>query len=642
MPGHEHIEQFLQEIGERTLLRFSTAGSVDDGKSTLIGRLLHDSKNIFEDTLSAVRRSSKSYSGGELDLALVTDGLKAEREQKITIDVAYRYFSTPKRNFILADTPGHVQYTRNMATGASTADAAILLIDATRGVLTQTRRHAFILTLLGIRHVIVAVNKMDMVGYERKVFEDIRKEFSDFSAKLGVTDIHFIPISALNGDNVVQSSDAMNWYHGESILQYLENLYIGGDRNLIDLRFPVQCVIRPDQHFRGFSGQIASGVIRKGDSVLALPSMKSSRIRSIVTFDGELDRAFAPMSVTVTLEDEIDISSGDMIVHPNNVPRVDSTLEAMLVWMSEKPLDARKTYLLRQTTRDGKVTILSLRYRVDVDTLRRHETDTLQINEIGRVMLQNNRPLFFDPYDRNRNTGCFVLIDPQDHETVGAGMILDRATEENLRKGPSYDQDVARIRNIRKEEGQVSQAERESALGHRAVCFWMTGLSGSGKSTISASLEKSMFDAGHHVYRLDGDNIRFGLNRDLGFSDADRRENIRRVAEVARLMNQAGISVVTSFISPFREDRAMARAIIGEDAFIEVFVDAPLEVCEQRDSKGLYRKARAGEISEFTGVTSPYEPPENPAVAVQTDRMSVEECVDRILKTLHDLGENQD
>ena len=634
MPTRKPIEQFLRESGERTLLRFSTAGSVDDGKSTLIGRLLHDSKNIFEDTLAAVRNASKSYSGGELDLALVTDGLKAEREQKITIDVAYRYFSTPRRNFILADTPGHVQYTRNMVTGASTADAAILLIDASRGVLTQTRRHAFILTLLGIRHIIVAVNKMDMVGYDSRVFEEIRKEFSNFSTKLGVSDLHFIPISAINGDNVVERSGVMDWYQGESILQYMENLYVGGDRNLIDLRFPVQYVIRPDQHFRGFSGQIASGVIRKGDEVLALPSMKRSRVRSIVTFDGDRDNAFAPMSVTVTLEDEIDISRGDMLVHPNNVPRVDSNLEAMLVWMSEKPLDVRKTYLLRQTSADGKIRIQDLRYRVDVDTLHRHETETLQVNEIGRVVFQNNRPLFFDPYDRNRKTGCFVLIDAQDHSTVGAGMILDRPTAEGLRKGPVKDQDTARIRNIRKETGQVSRTDRESALGRKAICFWMTGLSGSGKSTISEALEKKMFDAGDQVYRLDGDNIRFGLNQDLGFSDADRCENIRRVAEIALLLNQAGVSVVTSFISPFRDDREMAREIIGEDSFIEVFVDAPLEVCESRDSKGLYRKARAGEISEFTGISSPYEPPQDPAVVVKTEQLSVTECVDRILEAL--------
>jgi bifunctional enzyme CysN/CysC len=638
MPPQDSIDNFLRTSSQRTLLRFSTAGSVDDGKSTLIGRLLHDSKNIFEDTLAAVRVSSRKFSpeGGPIDLALLTDGLKAEREQKITIDVAYRYFSTPNRNFILADTPGHVQYTRNMATGASTADAAILLIDASRGVLTQTRRHAFIVTLLGIRHVIVAVNKMDMVGYDRKVFEAIRKEFSDFSAKLGVSDLHFIPISALKGDNVVERSGKMAWYQGESVLQYLENLYVGGDRNLIDFRFPVQGVIRPNQHFRGFSGQIASGVVRKGDDILVLPSMKRSRIRSITTFDGELDEAHTPMSVTLTLEDEIDISRGDMLVHPNNVPRVNTTLEAMLVWMSEVPMDIRKTYLLRQTSRDGKARIQNLRYRVDVDTLHRENSDTLHVNEIGRVVLQNNQPLFFDPYDRNRNTGCFVLIDALDHSTVGAGMILDRPAADTLRKEPVKEQEIARLRNIRKETGQVTRADRESRLGKKSVCFWMTGLSGSGKSTISAALEKKMFDSGDLVYRLDGDNVRFGLNYDLGFSQADRRENIRRVAEVARLMNQAGVSVVTSFISPFREDRDMAREIIGEDAFMEVFVDAPLEVCESRDAKGLYRKARAGEISEFTGVSSPYEAPENPAIVVDTQRLSVMECVDHILEALPD------
>ena len=644
MAPRESIDDFLRQSSERTLLRFSTAGSVDDGKSTLIGRLLHDSKNIFEDTLAAVKNSSRTFNPGstEIDLALVTDGLKAEREQKITIDVAYRYFSTPRRNFILADTPGHVQYTRNMATGASTADAAILLIDASRGVLTQTRRHAFIVTLLGIRHIIVAVNKMDMVGYDREVFEEIRKEFSDFSAKLGVTDLRFIPISALKGDNVVERSTIMDWYQGESVLQYLENLYIGGDRNLIDFRFPVQYVIRPDQHFRGFSGQIASGVVRKGDDILVLPSMKRSRIKAISTFDGELDEAYTPMSVTLTLDDEIDISRGDMLVHPNNVPRVDSTLEAMLVWMSEEPLDKRKTYLLRQTSRDGKVRIKELRYRVDVDTLHRDNSDTLHVNEIGRVVIQNNQPLFYDPYDRNRNTGSFVLIDALNHATVGAGMILDRPTVETLRREPVEEGEIARLRNIRKETGQVSRAEREAQLGRKAVCFWMTGLSGSGKSTISAALEKKMFDNGDQVYRLDGDNVRFGLNHDLGFSDGDRRENIRRVAEVARLLNQAGVSVVTSFISPFREDREMARTIIGDDSFVEVFVDAPLEVCESRDAKGLYRKARSGEISEFTGISSPYEEPEEPLVVVDTQRLSVLECVDRILAALPDRPSGQD
>lgn len=643
MADWKTIDDFLRQSGERTLLRFSTAGSVDDGKSTLIGKLLHDSKNIFEDTLAAVRNSSRTINPGstEIDLALLTDGLKAEREQKITIDVAYRYFSTPRRNFILADTPGHVQYTRNMATGASTADAAILLIDASRGVLTQTRRHAFIVTLLGIRHIIVAVNKMDMVGYDRNVFEAIRKEFSDFSAKLGVSDLHFIPISALKGDNVVERSRVMDWYQGESVLQYLENLYIGGDRNLIDFRFPVQYVIRPNQHFRGFSGQISSGVVRKGDEILILPSMKRSRIRSITTFDGDLDEAYTPMSVTLTLEDEIDISRGDMLVHPNNVPRVDSTLEAMLVWMSEEPLDKSKTYLLRQTSRDGKVRIMDLRYRVDVDTLHRDNVDTLQVNEIGRVVLQNNQPLFFDPYDRNRNTGSFVLIDAMDHTTVAAGMILDRPTVETLRREPVKEMDIASLRNIRKETGQVTRGEREAMLGKKTVCFWMTGLSGSGKSTISAALEKKMFDQGTLVYRLDGDNVRFGLNQDLGFNDRDRRENIRRVAEVARLLNHAGVSVVTSFISPFREDREMARTIIGDDSFFEVFVDAPLEVCESRDAKGLYRKARAGEISEFTGITSPYEAPLDAAVVVDTQRLSVMECVDRILAALQDHPSDQ-
>jgi len=628
------VRKFLEQTGRRTLLRFSTAGSVDDGKSTLIGRLLHDSKNIFDDTLAAVRNSSKTYgaAGGQVDLALLTDGLKAEREQKITIDVAYRYFSTPRRNFILADTPGHEQYTRNMATGASTSDAAILLVDASRGILTQTRRHAFILTLLGIRHIIVAVNKMDRVDYDQEVFETIREEFKGFAAKLGVSDLHFIPVSALEGDNVVHRSRRMDWFHGESILEYLENLYVEGDRNLIDFRFPVQYVLRPDQEFRGFSGQIVSGVVRKGDEVLALPSMKSSRVRTISTFDGDLEEAFNGMSVTLTLEDEIDISRGDMLVFSNNLPRIYSRFESLVVWMNEVALDRSATYLLRHTTRYERVRIEDLRYKIDVSTLHREESADLKVNEIGRVLLECSRPLYFDPYERNGGTGSFVLIDPMTSNTVAAGMILDRTTENDLSPSPGKEKEIARVRNIRRETGQVSREDRERALGRKAVCYWMTGLSGSGKSTISAALEKKLFDQGAQVFRLDGDNIRFGLNQDLGFSSRDRKENIRRVAEVARLLNQAGVTVVTSFISPFREDRDAAREIIGADSFREVFVDAPLELCESRDAKGLYKKARSGEISEFTGISSPYEPPEDPDILLNTQKMSVMDCVLKILE----------
>ena len=627
------IGEVLERNAARDLLRFSALGSVDDGKSTLIGRLLYDAKSIHEDHLQGLRAdSARVGTGPELDFALLTDGLKAEREQKITIDVAYRYFSTPRRNFIIADTPGHEQYTRNMATGASTANLAIVLIDARRGVLTQTRRHSFIAALLGIPRLLIAVNKMDLVGYAQEVFDRIVADYREFATRLGVLDLTFIPISALQGDNVVSRSAAMPWYHGESVLEHLENVYIGSDRNLIDFRLPIQYVIRPHLDFRGFAGQIASGVVKIGDEVLAVPSMKASRIASISSFAGEHDHAFAPMSVTVTLEDEIDVSRGDMLVHARNVPRIQTDFEAMVVWMAETPMQPDRTYLIKHTTRTTRATIERIEYGVDVDTLSRVPSAPLTLNEIGRVALRTTRALCLDPYSRNRLTGSVILVDPVSNDTVGAGMVIDRMPEAQ-RRGPLAGA-APRSQHIAREASRITHDHRERLLGQRAVTVWLTGLSGSGKSSIAAAVEERLVEAGRHVVVLDGDNLRFGLNRDLSFSKADRAENIRRAAEVARLFNGAGTIVLVPVISPFRDDRDHARAIVGADRFYEVHVATPLAVCEARDRKGLYRKARAGEIEEFSGVSSPYEPPEHPFLRLDTTGRPLDQCVDELLAHL--------
>jgi bifunctional enzyme CysN/CysC len=629
-PVAQSIQEFLEQNATKDLLRFSTVGSVDDGKSTLIGRLLHDTKSIYEDHLHALRAdSARIGTGPELDFALLTDGLKAEREQKITIDVAYRYFSTPKRNFIIADTPGHEQYTRNMATGASTANLAIILIDARHGILTQTKRHSFIASLLGIPRFLIAVNKMDLVGYAQAVFDRHVADYRDFATRLGVPELKFIPISALQGDNVVERSQRMPWYHGESVLEYLEGVYIGSDRNLVDFRLPVQCVIRPNQSFRGFAGQIASGVVKVGDEVVVMPSMKTSRIASIHSFAGEHDRAFAPMSVTVTLEDEVDVSRGDLLVHPRNRPRAQSNFEAMMVWMAEEPMQPDRPYILKHTTRTSKASIQKIEYRIDVNTLSRMPPAPLALNEIGRVVLHSTRTLFLDAYAQNRSTGSFILIDPVSNNTVGAAMVIDRVPESQL--SPPLTGTTPKSENISREDGSVSALDRERRLRQRAITIWLTGLSGSGKSSIAKAAERSLYEAGRHVYVLDGDNLRFGLNRDLAFSQADRRENIRRIAEVARLFNDAGTVVLVPVISPFAADRADARRIIGEGRFCEVHVSTPLEVCETRDGKGLYRKARAGEIEEFTGISSPYEPPERPFLRLNTVGRTVDECVTDLL-----------
>ena len=645
MNGTELIEKdigaYLRKHEEKDLLRFLTCGSVDDGKSTLIGRLLYDCKMIYEDQLAAVLRDSKVHGTTDTDFdpALLTDGLKAEREQGITIDVAYRYFSTDKRKFIIADTPGHEQYTRNMATGASTCNLAVILIDARHGVMTQTKRHSFIVSLLGIKHVVVAVNKMDMVDWSEDVFDRIRTEFNGFAARLDFTDIHFIPMSALQGDNVVQRSAKMKWYDGPSLLHHLEQVNIAADRNLIDMRFPVQYVIRPDLDFRGFAGTVASGVLRVGDEVLALPSEQRSKVTSIATFDGDIGEAFPPMAVNVTLEDEIDVSRGDLLVHPNNLPRTGNEIEAMLVWMNDKPGPLGGSFLLKQSARTVPAVMSEIRYKVDVNTMRKKgpvhdsaekaEKPEFHLNEIGRAQFTLHRPIAFDAYRKNPTTGSFILIDRLTNATVASGMILDRAS---ARLKGEKAKPVSK--HITVEQALVTAEDRRSLLRQQGATLWLTGLSGSGKSAIAKHAERALIEKGHACYVLDGDNIRHGLNRDLGFSAEDRAENIRRIAEVAKLFNDAGIIVLTAFISPYRKDRADAREVIGTGEFIEVFVDTPLEVCEERDPKGLYKKARAGEIPNFTGISDPYEAPEDPEIVLPGYGCDVREAVDVLLGEL--------
>jgi len=632
------LEAFLKQVQEADLLRFTTAGSVDDGKSTLIGRLLHDSKNIYEDHLASLAKDSRGLGREEIDYALLTDGLKAEREQGITIDVAYRHFATPRRRFIIADTPGHEQYTRNMVTGASTANLAIVLIDARNGVVTQSKRHGFIASLLGIPHMVVAVNKMDLVDYSQAAFEEICEEYREFCAKLPARDVVFIPMSALRGDNVVERSANMPWYDGPPVLSHLENVHIASDQNLIDLRFAVQYVLRPNQDFRGYCGTVASGVMRVGDEVIALPSGKTTRVARIIAAGDEVDHAFPPQSVVVCLEDEIDVSRGDMIAHAANRPWVAGDIEAMLIWMDAKPLELGRQYVIKHTTRSVRGRLTELKYRIDPNTLHREPAKSLGLNEIGRIGMQLLRPILCDDYARNRQTGGFVVIDPVTNFTCGAGMVIDRSHryEASRHADAARHPDASRhpeldsgsIRNLTPHVGHVSTEDRQRLFGHRPVTVWLTGLSGSGKSTLAYALEKRLTEEGHACFVLDGDNIRHGLNKDLGFSAEDRAENIRRVAEVAKLLNDAGLIVITSFISPFRADRADARDIIGDERFIEVFVDAPIDICEQRDPKGLYAKARKGEIAEFTGVSSPYEPPESPSLVVLTSEMAADACVE--------------
>ena len=631
------IDEYLAQHERKELLRFITCGSVDDGKSTLIGRLFYESKMIYEDQLAAITRDSSRYgtTGGEVDLALFTDGLEDERQQGITIDVAYRYFSTDKRKFIIADTPGHEQYTRNMATGASTADLAIILVDARHGVLTQTRRHSFIVSLLGIRHVIVAVNKMDIVGYDQAVFEEIRADYAAFAARLELPDLHFLPISALKGDNVVTNSPNMPWFTGSPLMTLLETVYIGSDRNLEDFRFPVQLVLRPNLDFRGFCGTIASGIIRTGDEVMSLPSRKKSRVKQIVTFDGEREEAFAPQSVTLTLEDEIDSSRGDMLVRPGNQPKVDNRFEAMIVWMAEEKLLPGKPYLFKQTSKVTSGAVSTLRYRVDVNTLHRQDAPALSLNEIGRCAITLTEPICHDAYRRNRGTGGFIIIDRLTNATVGAGMILDREPEEG-RSTAHWDDAAAE--HLHGAASAVTAAEREARFGQKPFTLLLTGLTGSGKSTLAAALERRLFEAGRGVTVLDGQSLRLGISRDLGFSAGERSENLRRGAEIARLFNDAGLLCIAAFVAPEESVRQKAVERIGRDRALVVHLACPLEVCRQRDTEGHYLLADAGEMKHFPGVSAPYEAPLNPDLVLPTDQWPVAKCVDALLKLLGDRG----
>ncbi|MFM9009864.1 MAG: sulfate adenylyltransferase subunit CysN [Planctomycetota bacterium] len=629
-----NIDEYLAQHERKELLRFITCGSVDDGKSTLIGRLFYESKMIYEDQLAAIKKDTSRYgtTGEEVDLALFTDGLEDERQQGITIDVAYRYFSTDKRKFIIADTPGHEQYTRNMATGASTADLAIILIDARHGVLTQTKRHSFIVSLLGIRHIVVAVNKMDIVGYDQAVFERIKADYVNFAGRLELPDVHFMPISALKGDNVVVSSPNMPWYAGSPLMPLLETVYIGSDRNLEDFRFPVQLVLRPNLDFRGFSGTIASGIVRRGDEIVSLPSRKKSRVRSIVTFDGELEEAFAPQSVTLTLDDEIDSSRGDMLVRPGNVPKVDHRFEAMLVWMSEEALVPGKQYLFKQTSKVVPGMVSSLRYRVDVNTLHRQPAPALALNEIGRCGVTLTSPIAYDAYRKNRSTGAFIMIDRLTNATVGAGMILDREAEEEARDDWGGSETAA------DGHSDVTAAERQARFGQKPATVLLTGLPGAGKSTIARAVERRLFDSGRAVVVLDGTAMRQGISRDLGFSARERSENLRRSVEVAHLFNDAGVICLAAFVAPDVEVRRKAAERIGRERFLVVHLAAPVEICRTRDTDGHYAQADAGEIANFPGVSAPYEPPVNPDLVLPTHEWPVTKCVDAVIELLESRG----
>ncbi|SEA53082.1 sulfate adenylyltransferase subunit CysN [Marinobacterium iners] len=620
------IEQYLKQHENKGLLRFITCGSVDDGKSTLIGRLLFDSKMLFEDQLSAIEADSKKYGtqGEEIDFALLVDGLAAEREQGITIDVAYRFFSTDRRKFIVADTPGHEQYTRNMVTGASTADAAILMVDARKGILTQTRRHSFLMSLIGIRNIVVAINKMDLMDYSEQVFNRIRDEYREFAGQLGLDNITFIPMSALKGDNITAHSDNTPWYHGTTLMGYLETVEVDDDRlQRNPFRMPVQWVNRPNLDFRGFAGTLASGVVRRGDEIRVQPSGKTSRIASIYTYDGELDEAVAGQSVTLTLTDEIDISRGDVISGIDQPAQTADQFETSIVWMHEEPMLPGRPYLLKIGTRTVTATITDIKYQVNVNTLEHMAAKKLELNGIGICNISLDRAIAFDPYTENQDTGGFILIDRMNNNTVAAGMIHFA---------------LRRSQNIHMQHVDVDKATRARAKNQQPCVLWFTGLSGAGKSTIANKVEKKLHALGHHTYLLDGDNVRHGLNKDLGFTDADRVENIRRVAEVSKLMADAGLIVLSAFISPFRSERAMARGMVEDGEFVEIFVDAPLDVAEGRDPKGLYKKARRGELKNFTGIDSAYEIPEAPEITLDTTRYTPDEAADQVILHLQECG----
>jgi len=611
----------------QTLLRLATAGSVDDGKSTLIGRLLYDSKAVMEDQLAAVERTSRERGNDYTDLALVTDGLRSEREQGITIDVAYRYFATAKRKFIIADTPGHLQYTRNMVTGASTAQLVIVLVDARHGLLEQSRRHAFLASLLGVQHIVLAVNKMDLIDWDQERYNWIRDEFHAFAARLDIHDVTTIPISALNGDNVVTKSSRAPWYDGPPLLSHLEDVYIAGDRNLVDVRFPVQYVIRPQtrEHadHRSYAGTVASGIMRPGDEVVVLPGGSTSHITAIDGPEGPVSEAFPPMAVSISLADDIDISRGDLLARPQNQPAVTTEFDAMVCWMAdEAALEPGRDYVIKQTTRTTRARVIALDYRLDVNTLHRDKSATaLKLNELGRVSLRTQVPLLLDEYSRNAATGSFILIDPETNVTVAAGMVRDTAPAATRAATP----------NTVRHQSLVAAGERLT----KGRTVWFTGLSGSGKSSVAVLAEQSLLEHGCPAYILDGDNLRHGLNADLGFTMADRAENLRRLAHVATLMADAGLTVLVPAISPLEEHRELARKVHSDAGieFFEVFVDTPLADCERRDPKGLYARARAGEITHFTGIDSPYQRPKNPDLRLTPDH-TVEQLAQQVIDLL--------
>lgn len=628
------ILTYLKKQENKELLRLITCGSVDDGKSTLIGRLLHDTKLIYEDQLSTLKKDSKKFgsAGDDLDLALLVDGLAAEREQGITIDVAYRYFSTEKRKFIIADTPGHEQYTRNMATGASTCDLAVILIDARSGVMPQTKRHSFICALLGIKHIVVAINKMDLVDFDEEVFNSIRDDYKSFSARLDIDDIHFMPMSALKGDNIVNASENMPWFKSGPLLNYLETVHIGSDRNLIDMRLPIQYVNRPDLNFRGFAGTMASGIIRQGDEIVAMPGGQKSRIKEIVTYDGNLEEAFPPLAITVTLEDEIDVSRGDILAHPGNLPKVERDFEAMVVWMAEEPMTPGNQYLFKQTSNLVGGSLTELRYRIDINELQSEEAAGLGLNEVGRCHISLDRAIPIDPYRKNKTTGAFVIIDRLNNTTVGAGMIIDRRASE---KGTvNFWESIGPASTLKRQTSRVSLEERCKRFAQTPKTLLITGLTGSGKTSIAYALERRLFDAGRSVTVLDGENMRLGVSKDLGFSADERSENMRRAAELASLINASGLICICSFVAPSAEVREKARELIGKDSFIEIFLSAPIEVCRERDTKGHYKKTDSGELRDIPGLSAPYDTPQSPDLTLETDKLPVEECVDRIMRLL--------
>lgn len=617
------IAAYLAQHQSKSLLRFITCGSVDDGKSTLIGRLLYDSKMIFEDQLAALEADSKRVGtqGQEIDFALLVDGLAAEREQGITIDVAYRFFATEKRKFIVADTPGHEQYTRNMVTGASTADLAVILIDARKGVLTQTRRHSYLAHLIGIRHIVLAVNKMDLIGYDQAKFDEIVADYRAFATSIGIDDFTAIPISGFKGDNITSISANTPWFTGPALIEHLETVPVGDGGDTRPFRMPVQWVNRPNLDFRGFAGTIASGRIKPGDAVRVLPSGRASTVARIVAYDGDLPQAGVDQSITLTLADEVDCSRGDVIVAAENPPEVADQFSATIVWMDAAPLLPGRSYWLKLGTQTVSVSIREPEYAIDVNTMAHLSAKTLGLNDIGVAEIATDRAIVFESYETNRDLGGFILIDKLTNATVAAGMIR-RA--------------LRRAQNVHWQAVEITRELHAAQKGQQPRLLWFTGLSGSGKSTIANLVEKKLHALGKHSFLLDGDNVRHGLNRDLGFSDADRVENIRRVAEVAKLMTDAGLIVLTAFISPFRAEREMVRGMIPAGEFFEIFIDTPLEEAERRDVKGLYKKARAGEIANFTGISSPYEVPDKPEIRIDTSRISPEQAAELIIE--HILG----